>query len=60
MMLKNITIAICDICGRMEQAVMRGNQRDEYYDVPDGWQRTSENHEFCICPKCWKKLNDKG
>lgn len=59
-MIKQITVAECDICGAMEKARVEGTQRDEYNEVPKGWVRSATNNNFCICPKCWKKLNDKG
>lgn len=61
-MIKQITVAECDICGRIESAVWRYSQREDtgWYEEPEGWHRSPGNAEMILCPACWEKLNDKG
>ena len=55
-MIKQIFVAICDICGASEKAVASGNQRDKFYELPKGWKPGIGNTAFCICPACWNKV----
>lgn len=51
-MLKQITIAECDLCGRTEKAkAVSGRYNDREYTLPDGWSR-AHNKEFILCPEC--------
>lgn len=56
-MIKQITVAECDICGATEKAKMGTAQYNEtIYEPPKGWIRSGTNNMFLICPKCWEKL----
>ncbi len=55
-MIKQITVAECDICGKTQKAVLRGTQRDEYYGLPNGWYHSKVNDQLCFCETCWSKL----
>ena len=51
-MLKQITIAECDLCGKIEHAKAvseRYNETD--YTLPDGWGY-GHNKDFTLCPEC--------
>ena len=51
-MLKQITIAECDLCGRTEKAkAVSGRYNDREYTLPDGWSR-AHNKNFILCPEC--------
>lgn len=52
-MVKTRTVAICDICGYMVDAVEIENGMD--YSVPDTWEH-GKNNTIDICPRCAKKL----
>ena len=62
-MIKQITVAECDICGATQKAKAVSDYRNGTdYTLPPGWMQSEANREFCICPECWKKLTkeDKG
>ena len=59
-MIKQIIVAECDICGYTEKAKPETFRNETNCRLPDGWMQSEANKQFCICPKCWKKLNDKG
>lgn len=56
-MIKQITVAECDICGKTEKAKsVCGQYNETDYTTPDGWMRSTTNGQFCICPDCREKL----
>ena len=60
-MIKQITVAECDICGRTEKAKQVSGQYNETdYKLPEGWMVSEANRKFCICPECWKKLKKEA
>ncbi len=59
-MIKQITVAECDICGRTEKARPETFRNETNYKLPEGWMMSEVNRQFCICPTCRKKLNEKG
>ena len=57
-MIKQVTIAECDICGTTQQAKpVQGQYNETDYQLPPGWMMSEANKKFCICPKCWKKMS---
>lgn len=51
-MLKQITIAECDTCGKTEPAkAVSGHYNDIDYTLPDGWSK-GHNNSFILCPEC--------
>ena len=55
-MIKEVAMAICDVCGKEERARVAGSQYNEnYYAEPKNWTKgaTVGTH---ICPECAKKL----
>lgn len=57
MMIKDIKVAQCDVCGRIDPAVRNYDQRDgEWYEMPKGWHKTPVNSGMILCPVCWNKL----
>jgi hypothetical protein len=56
-MIKKITVAQCDICGKTEPAKATTVQYNETdYVLPDNWKWSETTKEFCICYECRKKL----
>lgn len=56
-MIKQITVAECDICGRTDKAKTRYGQYNETdYVLPDGWVKSPVNGKVCLCPMCWKAV----
>lgn len=57
---KQITIAVCDLCGHTEPAApaVSGHDRLCYY-LPTGWGLAANNPSVHICPTCMAKLLDK-
>ena len=59
-MIKTITVAVCDICGFTEQALLNSNPDvGDKYKLPPEWS-LGLNHDFHICPTCKKKLEATG
>lgn len=56
-MLRQIMVVECDICGATERPIQKVNRNEDYYELPEGWVHSDANHNFCICPRCWHKLN---
>lgn len=52
-MVKTRTVAICDICGYMVDAVEIENGMD--YSTPNEWSH-GKSGNIDICPRCAKKL----
>lgn len=51
-MLKQITIAECDRCGKIEHAkAVSGRCNYVEYTLPDEW-RKGYNNSFLLCPDC--------
>lgn len=59
-MIKQITVAECDICGTTQNAKLVTWQNETNYTLPIGWVQSKANQQFCICPECWKKLTREG
>lgn len=58
-MIKTATVAICDICGYSEQALLDSNPDTENkYKLPPDWTY-GKNRDFHICPNCNMKLSIK-
>ncbi len=56
-MIKTITVAQCDICGKTEPAkAVNGQYNETEYTIPNGWKTSETNKEFCICYGCKMKL----
>lgn len=56
-MLKQITIAVCDICGTTEKAAPALNAQGEYlYYLPENWTVAAGNRCVHMCPTCTEKL----
>lgn len=56
-MIKQITVAECDICGTTQAAKpVQGQYNETDYKLPPGWMMSEANRQFCICPRCWAKL----
>ena len=59
-MIKNLTVAECDVCGKMIRAKEVPGQYDATdYTLPDGWQWSPVNKDVCICRLCLEKLKNK-
>ena len=51
-MLRQITIAECDLCGKTEPAkAVPGRYNEREYTLPDGWSK-GHNNNFILCPEC--------
>ncbi len=51
-MIRQIWIAECDLCGRMEAAKAKsGRYNENDYTLPDGWGY-GHNKNFTLCPEC--------
>ena len=51
-MIKQITIAECDLCGKTERAKsISGRDNETAYNLPDGWGY-GHNKDFILCPEC--------
>ena len=58
-MIKKITVCICDVCGKVENATPAGSQYNEtYYSRPNGWTQGA-SREIDICPGCTSKITQK-
>lgn len=56
-MIKTLTIAQCDACGKISPAKPCSGQYNETeYVLPDGWKKSEYNDQFCICQECRKKF----
>lgn len=56
MMIKQIYIVECDICGKTEKArIGCGRYNEDVRNLPIEWHR-GNNRDFCICPECYKAL----
>lgn len=56
-MIKQITVAECDVCGKTEKAKQIPWQYNETeYVVPDGWKHGFGEMGICICAECAAKL----
>lgn len=52
-MIKEVTVVICDLCGRVERATVAGYQYNEpYYGPPAGWLHSKANNDVHLCPSC--------
>lgn len=57
-MIKTKTVCVCDVCGRIVDAVARSGQYNETeYDLPKDWSKGSVNNGVDICPDCKRKLS---
>lgn len=57
-MIKQIYMAICDLCGKTEPAkTMLSPRNEEYYKLPPDWGHGA-NKNFTLCPKCWGLYKD--
>ena len=60
-MLKQTTLAVCDICGHTEQAkAVCGYYNRVDYLLPDGWTYATHNPSVHLCPNCTEKLQNKN
>lgn len=60
-MIKQITVAECDICGVTEKAKpVAGQYNETDYKLPPGWMQSEANGDFCICHECLKKLKKEA
>jgi hypothetical protein len=58
--IKQITVAECDICGYTEKAKSEMFRNEINHRLPEGWMMSEANRQFCICPRCWDKLTKEG
>lgn len=59
-MLKQMTVAVCDICGNTEHAKLVNDCRNDYiYTLPDGWTSSRVNGNVHMCPACAELLQRK-
>ena len=59
-MIKQIWVAQCDVCGKIENAKITLSQyNEEGYTLPDRWGygRTKDIH---LCPECCKRMGKEG
>lgn len=55
-MLKYVTMAICDVCGKEERAIVVKSWYDgSRYEAPEGWIKGASVGTI-ICKECAKKL----
>lgn len=55
-MIKQITVAECDVCGKTEKAKeVSGRYNETEYVIPEGWKQ-GRNDKVSICPRCAAKL----
>lgn len=55
-MIQELTVCICDICGKISEAKVTNSQYNEsIYAQPDGWSK-GVTKSADICPECAKKL----
>ena len=55
-MIKQVWMAECDFCGKMERARITGGQYNEdVHILPVGW-KYGVNDDFCVCDDCYKRL----
>lgn len=55
-MIQNLTVCMCDICGKMGEAKVVSTQYNlPIYGQPDGWSKGANEH-MDICPECTKKM----
>lgn len=55
-MIKQIWVAQCDVCGKIENAkITMGRYNEEGHTLPDGWGYgyTKDIH---LCPECSKRI----
>ena len=58
-MIKKLWIVQCDFCGKIENAKMVYDSRnDNYPTLPAGWS-TGQNKDFHLCPECSGRLNEE-
>ena len=56
-MIKTLTVAECDVCGKTEPAkLVFGRYNENEYTLPEGWRRSETHRDFCICDGCIKRL----
>jgi len=59
-MIKTLTVAECDVCGKTEPAKpVFGRYNEKEYTIPEGWRRSETNRDFCICDGCIKRLLER-
>lgn len=59
-MLKQMTVAVCDICGATEHARLVFDSRNDYlYTLPEGWTTARANNNVHMCPACADLLQRK-
>ena len=59
-MLKQVTVAVCDICGATEPARLVFDSRNDYiYTLPEGWATARANNNVHMCQACTELLNRK-
>ena len=55
-MIKQIWIAQCDLCGKMENArITMGQYNEDTYTLPIGWSE-GYNKDVHLCPECSKRI----
>lgn len=54
-MIKQITVCVCDVCGKMEKPKFDGHYAAPYVK-PDGWGG-GPNGNIDVCPECSTKIN---
>lgn len=58
-MIKQIWIAQCDVCGKMENArIMMGRYNEEEHMLPIGWGN-GYTEDIHLCPECSKRMMKK-
>lgn len=58
-MIRQIWIAECDLCGHTEKAKAKSGRYNETdYTLPDGWCH-GHNQNFLVCPECLARLSGR-
>ena len=58
-MIRQIWVAECDLCGRMEVAKAKsGRYNENDYTLPDGWGY-GHNKNFTLCPECLSRKSSR-
>lgn len=55
-MIKQIHVVICDICGHTEKARPVTWRNETNYEAPADWRIAAGNSQVHLCPACAKKL----
>lgn len=59
-MIKEMTVAQCDLCGSIVPAEYEYCQREDesWYTHPKDWHVSPANSQMLFCPKCWARIGE--